>query len=69
MELNEMSTVRLSYDGGLCPDCGEDIPIDAPEGYSCHNCGHACFSEDDMHVRNRIELANHVARRSGREEN
>lgn len=40
------SPVKSAYPGGVCPDCGEDIPQYAPEGYMCFNCGHACYSED-----------------------
>ena len=39
----ELSEVYLSYEGGECPDCGEDIPTDAEEGHTCSNCGHAFF--------------------------
>ena len=38
------SSVKDAYEGGLCPDCGENIPGDAAEGQSCTNCGHAFFS-------------------------
>lgn len=36
--------VKLAYVGGVCPDCEENIPDNAPEGYTCENCGHACYS-------------------------
>jgi len=39
----KLSEVYLSYEGGECPDCGEDIPTDAEEGHTCSNCGHAFF--------------------------
>jgi hypothetical protein len=29
-----------SYDGGVCPDCGEGIPNDVRHGQACFNCGH-----------------------------
>ena len=40
------SPVKAAYPGGVCPDCGEAIPDDAPEGWGCPNCGHACYSEE-----------------------
>lgn len=36
--------VKDSYPEGVCPDCQTEIPIGAPEGWSCPNCGHACYS-------------------------
>lgn len=39
------SMVKAAYPDGVCPDCGEGIPDDAPEGYGCSNCGHACYSQ------------------------
>jgi hypothetical protein len=41
------TTVKAAYPDEVCPDCGEDIPNDAPEGYECPNCGHVCYSEND----------------------
>ena len=38
-------SVKAAYENGACPDCGEEIPDDAPEGWGCPNCGHACFAE------------------------
>jgi hypothetical protein len=38
------NSVKDAYEGGLCPDCGENIPDDAVEGQTCTNCGHAFFS-------------------------
>ena len=38
------NSVKDAYEGGLCPDCGENIPDDAAEGQTCTNCGHAFFS-------------------------
>ena len=40
-----MSKVKDAYPKGRCPDCGEKIPKNAPEGWGCPNCGHACYSE------------------------
>ena len=32
--------VRDFYEGGVCPDCGEDIPYNAGDGDKCENCDH-----------------------------
>jgi len=37
------NTVKDAYDGGICPDCGEDIPTDTQDGEACHNCGHVFY--------------------------
>lgn len=29
-----------NYEDGQCPDCGEDIPPNMPDGGACDNCGH-----------------------------
>jgi len=39
-----MSTVKDAYEKGCCPDCNVEIPVGAPEGWNCPNCGHACYS-------------------------
>ena len=44
------NSVINSYDGGVCPDCGSEIPHTACEGDSCDNCGHVfyvCRGADD----------------------
>lgn len=38
-----MNTVINSYEGGVCPDCGEAIPHDVIDGASCENCGHVFY--------------------------
>jgi predicted RNA-binding Zn-ribbon protein involved in translation (DUF1610 family) len=35
------------YEGGVCPDCGEDIPRTAVYGDECSNCGHSFLWGDD----------------------
>jgi len=32
--------IRESYEGSVCPDCGEEIPTDVVNGKACENCGH-----------------------------
>jgi DNA-directed RNA polymerase subunit RPC12/RpoP len=41
--------MRENYENGECPDCGEEIPDDMPEGGECANCGHVFHlpQEDD----------------------
>ena len=34
----EDDSIWQSYDG-ICPDCGEDMPVDTVEGQECANCG------------------------------
>ena len=36
----EDNPLRALYVDCQCPDCGEDIPMDAEEGGQCDNCGH-----------------------------
>jgi DNA-directed RNA polymerase subunit RPC12/RpoP len=38
--VSDSNSVKESYLGGVCPDCGEDIPDYADEGEECTNCGH-----------------------------
>ena len=40
----EILTVKESYPNGVCPDCSTKIPVDAPDGWTCPNCGHACYN-------------------------
>lgn len=41
MGLPDLSnTVRDAYENCVCPDCGEDIPINIIDGEHCSNCGH-----------------------------
>lgn len=42
-EPQELSEVYLSYHGGECPYCGQNIPVDVVEGQKCDNCGHVFF--------------------------
>lgn len=38
------------YDGGVCPDCGEEIPPQAVDGSECSNCEHVFVaSRSDNH--------------------
>jgi hypothetical protein len=32
---------------GICPDCGEDIPVDVQEGDQCANCGSVFKGDSD----------------------
>ena len=50
----EPNTVKDAYPDGACPDCGEAIPDDAPEGWGCPNCGHACFSENGVDQKSSV---------------
>jgi len=34
------NAVKAAYPGGVCPDCGTDIPDDVADGDSCENCDH-----------------------------
>jgi hypothetical protein len=43
--------VKDSYEGGACPDCGEDIPDDIVEGGECNNCGHVFWKLKDYRVK------------------
>ncbi len=38
-----MNTIKDSYEDGICPDCGEEIPDDVVEGQACENCEHAFY--------------------------
>jgi hypothetical protein len=42
-----MNIVKDSYDGGACPDCIENIPIDVSSGDVCRNCGHIFYAPID----------------------
>jgi len=37
--------VKDCYEGGVCPDCGKDIPVEAGHGDECLNCGHIFWFE------------------------
>jgi len=39
------NSVKESYEGGLCPDCGADIPNEVEDGDACENCGHVFVAE------------------------
>lgn len=39
-----MNAIKNSYEDGICPDCGEDIPDDVVEGQACENCEHAFYA-------------------------
>ena len=46
-EDEDTNPIRDIYSNGMCPDCGEDIPVDAEEGGQCENCGHVwCDTEE-----------------------
>lgn len=32
--------VKDQYEDGVCPDCGQDIPVDSVLEAACENCGH-----------------------------
>ena len=38
--INVTTAVASEYEGGVCPDCGDDIPAGAVKGGACDNCGH-----------------------------
>jgi len=40
-----LNPIKLSYNDGICPDCGDEIPDDVVEGQGCTNCGHAFYEE------------------------
>ena len=42
-----MNKVKASYEGGVCPDCQEEVPNNAKEGSECSNCGHVFYSDHD----------------------
>ena len=42
----EDNGVWQAYDG-VCPDCGEDIPVDVQEGDQCANCGSVFKGDSD----------------------
>jgi hypothetical protein len=45
---SELPGVHAAYEGGVCPDCQEEIPDDAVEGDECSNCGHVfCQERED----------------------
>lgn len=39
--------VKEFYEGGVCPDCLEEIPDDYEEGDECDNCGHVFYGLRD----------------------
>jgi len=39
--------VYKQYEDGLCPDCHEEIPLDAKDGHECSNCGHVFWSSEE----------------------
>lgn len=39
-----MNTIKQSYEDGICPDCGQDIPDNVADGEECTNCGHVFCS-------------------------
>lgn len=39
-ESTESLIIRSTYVDGVCPDCGENIPLDIKNGQECENCGH-----------------------------
>ena len=39
-----MNKIKNSYEDGVCPDCGEEIPDDVVDGQECENCDHV-FNE------------------------
>lgn len=45
--LEKVNPVKNSYQYGICPDCGEEIPDDIAEGEECSNCGHVFYEEKE----------------------
>lgn len=42
------NAAKDQYEGGVCPDCGEEIRLTAVQGDECDNCGHVfTWGEDD----------------------
>jgi hypothetical protein len=43
-----INPIKWSYEGGLCPDCQEDIPDDVVDGQGCKYCDHVfCLPRPD----------------------
>jgi len=42
-----MKRIKDNYEGGVCPDCGLDIPPNAVEGEECSECGHVFWDASD----------------------
>lgn len=38
--IDEYIPLASLYEGGKCPDCGQEIPSDAEDGTNCVNCEH-----------------------------
>jgi rubredoxin len=38
--MSESISIIRSYQDGVCPDCGLEIPLEAVAGQACQNCGH-----------------------------
>ncbi len=45
--VNTTGLVKDSYEGGVCPDCQEEIPDDCPNGGECSNCGHVFYGQKE----------------------
>jgi DNA-directed RNA polymerase subunit RPC12/RpoP len=43
-----MNPIKDSYPGGVCPDCGEEIPDNVVSGEECPNCGHVFCLEQKV---------------------
>jgi hypothetical protein len=41
------SAVKGSYENGMCPDCGYEIPNDVQDGDKCANCPHVFYDETE----------------------
>ena len=38
--MSESISIIRSYQDGVCPDCGLEIPLEVVAGQACQNCGH-----------------------------
>lgn len=44
-DFSDSELIKDSYEGGVCPDCQENIPDDVMEGQECDNCGHVFYAQ------------------------
>lgn len=41
--MDESAEIIASYEDGVCPDCGETIPVNVVNGSQCDNCEHVFY--------------------------
>jgi hypothetical protein len=44
-EDDEPNPIKDAYEGGVCPDCGDEIPDDVAEGDLCTNCAYVFHAD------------------------